>query len=180
MATWAWAPGGLRWPAAALVAEDHVEVPLAGMLVEAVLEDDVTPDIPAGRELELVIEPRNSQFSADDDRWRAQVVSLRQELRAQVDTTERGRLVPGTKGAISELVVALGSAGVFTAMVDCFRAWLSRDKDRRIDVRWDEDGVERYVTFSGGAVDAETVREIARAAAARVGGQQWLVGTEPS
>jgi len=137
-------------------------------------------DIPAGRELELVVEPRSEGYSPDDDRWRAQVVSLRQELQAQVDTTERGRLVPGTKGTVAELVVALGSAGAFTAMVDCFRAWLSRDKHRRIDVRWDEDGVERYVTFTGDAVDADTVREVARAAAARVGGQQWLAGTEPS
>ena len=140
----------------------------------------MTSDIPAGRELELVIEPRSEEYSPDDDRWRAQVVSLRQELQAQVDTTEHGRLVPGTKGTIAELVVALGSAGAFTAMVDCFRAWLSRDKHRRIDVRWDEDGVERYVTFTGDAVDADTVREVARAAAARVGGQQWLAGTEPS
>jgi hypothetical protein len=148
--------------------------------VEASWEGDVRSDIPAARELALVIEPRNAQYSPDDDRWRAQVVSLRQELRAQVDTTERGRLVPDTKGTISELVVALGNAGAFTAMVDCFRAWLSRDKDRRIDVRWDEDGVERYVTFTGQAVDRETVREVARAAAARVGGQQWPAGTEPS
>jgi hypothetical protein len=83
----------------------------------------VTSDIPVGRELELVIEPRNAQYSPDDDRWRAHVVSLRQDLQAQVDTAERGRLVPGTKGTLDELVVALGSAGAFTAMVDCFRAW---------------------------------------------------------
>jgi hypothetical protein len=74
----------------------------------------------------------------------------------------------------------LGNAGVLTAMVECFRAWLGRDKSRRIDVRWNVDGAERYVTFRGDAVDAETVREVARAAAARLGGQGWLADTEPS
>ena len=137
-------------------------------------------DIPVQPELELVIEPHNDEYARDDDRWRAQVATLHRELQAQVDTVERGRLVPGTKGTIDELIVALGSAGAFTAMVECFRALLGRDKNRRIEVRWDEDGTERHVTFQGDAVDSETVREIAKAAAARVGGQAWPVGTEPS
>jgi hypothetical protein len=140
----------------------------------------VMSDIPVRRELELVIEPHNDEYGRDDDRWRAQVATLHQELQARVDTVSRGRLVPGTKGTIDQLIVALGSAGAFTATVECFRAWLGRDKNRRIDVRWDEDGVERYVTFQGDAVDSETVREIARAAAARVGGPAWPAGTEPS
>ena len=102
------------------------------------------------------------------------------ELQARVDTVERGRLVPGTKGTIDRLIVALGGAGAFTSMVECFHAWLGRDKSRRIDVRWEEDRAERYVTFQGDAVDSETVREIVRAAAARMGGQAWPAGTEPS
>jgi hypothetical protein len=138
------------------------------------------PDTPVRGELELVIEPHNDEYGPDDDRWRAQVATLHRELQAQVDTVERGRLIPGSKGTIDELIVALGSAGAFTSMVECFRAWLGRDKSRRIDVRWDEDGTERHVTFEGDAVDAKTVHEIARAAAARVGGQGWLAGTEPS
>ena len=137
-------------------------------------------EIPVRRELELVIEPRNDEYERDDDWWRARVSTLDRELQARVDMVERGRLVPGTRGSIEQLVVALGSAGAFTAMVECFRAWLGRDKSRRIDVRWEEDRAERYVTFQGDAVDAETVREMARAAAARVGGQAWLAGTEPS
>jgi hypothetical protein len=135
---------------------------------------------PVRGQLELVIEPHNDDYGPDDDRWRAQVATLHRELQALVDTTRRARLVSGTKGTIDELIVALGSAGAFTAMVECFRAWLGRDRSRRIEVRWDEDGAERFVTFRGDAVDAETVREIARAAAARVGGQAWPAGTEPS
>jgi Effector Associated Constant Component 1 len=119
----------------------------------------VIPDIPVRRELELVIEPHTDEYGRLEDRWRAQVATLHRELQARVDAVERGRLVPGTKGTIDELIVALGSAGAFTAMIECFHAWLGRDKTRRIDVRWDEDGAERFVTFRGDAVDAETLRE---------------------
>lgn len=129
---------------------------------------------------DLVLEPRSDDYLPDDDRWRDQVSTLRGELRAQVDTRDRTRAVPGTKGAIDDLIVSLGSAGAFTAMVECLRAWLARDRHRRIDVRWDENGTERFVTFSGDAVDRETVRTIAQAAARRMGGEEWPAGTEPS
>jgi Effector Associated Constant Component 1 len=94
--------------------------------------------------------------------------------------SRRGRPVEGTKGAADQLIIALGSAGAFQAAVDCLRAWLGRDRDRRIDLRWEENGVERSVTLTGEAVDAETVREIAKAAVARAGGSQWPAGTVPS
>jgi Effector Associated Constant Component 1 len=128
---------------------------------------------------EVAVEPHNDQYDPDDDRWRGQVVTLYQDLNAQVDTVRRGRPVEGTKGAIDQVIVALGSAGVFTAMVDCLRAWLGRDRDRRIDVRWVENGQERSVTLTGEAVDNRTVREIAKAAVARAGGPPWPAGTVP-
>jgi hypothetical protein len=139
------------------------------------------PDLSGDRRLELVVEPRSDDYDAADDRWRAQVGSFHQELAARADTFQRGRSSPGTKGTVDQVIVALGSSGALTAAVECFRAWLQRDKSRSIDVRWDdEDGVERHVTFSGDNVDAATVKEIARAAAARVGGPTWSAYTEPS
>jgi Effector Associated Constant Component 1 len=129
---------------------------------------------------DVVLEPRSDDYGPDDDRWRDQVSTLRGELRDRVEVRDQGRSVPGTKGTIDELIVSLGSAGAFTAMVECVRAWLARDRNRRIDVRWDENGTERFVSFSGDAVDRETVRTIARAAANRVGGEGWSAGTEPS
>lgn len=137
------------------------------------------PDVTAGR-FELAVEPYNEQYRADDDRWRDQVATLYEELHAQVDVIARDQPVSGAKGSLDQLVIALGSAGAFRAAVDCFRAWLARDKDRRIDVRWDEDGVRHHVTLIGEGMDAESAREIARAAAARVGGQAWADGTERS
>ena len=130
--------------------------------------------------LELVVEPRNDRYDPDDDGWRDQVATLYADLDAQVDTVHRARPVQGAKGAVDQLIVALGSAGVFGAVVDCLRAWLGRDRDRRIDVRWVENGVEHSVTLTGEAVDDKTVREVAKAAVARVGGPPWQAGTAPS
>jgi len=129
---------------------------------------------------EVAIEARNDQYDPDDDRWRDQVATLYEDLDAQVDIVRRARPVEGAKGAVDQLIIALGSAGVFQAVVDCLRAWLGRDRDRRIDVRWDENGVERRVTLTGEAVDVETVRDVAMAAVARVGGPPWPADTAPS
>ena len=136
----------------------------------------------AGRtgSFEFAIEPRSDDYQPDDDRWRDQVVGLYSALREQADVVQRGRAVAGTKGTLDAFVVALGSAGAFTATLECFRAWLSRDRSRRIDVRWDENGAERFVTLTGDAIDVDSVREIAKAAAQRVGGPAWPARTEPS
>ena len=134
----------------------------------------------AGGPFEVAVEPHNDQYDPDDEGWRDQVATLYADLDAQVDTTRRARPVEGAKGAVDQLIVALGSAGVFAAVVDCLRAWLGRDRDRRIDVRWVENGEERSVTLTGEAVDVGTVREIAKAAVARAGGPPWPAGTGPS
>jgi hypothetical protein len=131
-------------------------------------------------QFELAIDARNDDYDPADDRWRDQVVGLHSELRAAADVSFRARPVAGTKGSIDELVVSLGSAGAFTAAVECLRAWLGRDRSRRLDVRWDEGGIERYITLSGDAIDGQSVREIAKAAANRVGGPAWPAATGPS
>jgi hypothetical protein len=138
------------------------------------------PDVAEQRRFELAVLPHNDQYRADDDRWRDQVATLFEELHAQVDVVSRDEPVAGAKGGLDQLVVALGSAGAFGATVECFRAWLARDKDRRIDVRWDDNGVEHHVTLTGTSMDAASAQEIAKAAAARVGGQAWAAGTAHS
>jgi hypothetical protein len=129
---------------------------------------------------EVAIAPHSEQYEPDDDRWRDQVATLYTDLHARVDTLERSHPVEGAKGAVDQLIIALGSAGAFTAAVECLRAWLGRDRDRRVDVTWDDDGVEHSVTLTGEAVDAATIRQIAKAAVDRVGGPSWPAGTEPS
>jgi Effector Associated Constant Component 1 len=137
-------------------------------------------DSGSGRAFEVAVEPHNDSYDPDDEGWRAQIARLYQDLDAQVGTVRRERPVEGAKGAVDQVIVALGSAGVFTAVVDCLRTWLGRDRDRRIDVRWVENGQERSVTLTGEAVDNQTVREVAKAAVVRVGGSSWSAGTAPS
>ena len=94
-------------------------------------------ELSGARRLELVIEPRSDDYDAADDRWRAQVGTLQRDLAAQVETFQRSRSEPGAKGTVDEVILALGSSGALTAAVECFRAWLQRDNNRSIDVRWD-------------------------------------------
>jgi len=136
-------------------------------------------DSESGRPFEVAVEPHNDTYDPDDQGWRDQITTLYRELDAETGIVRRGRPVEGAKGAVDQVIVALGSAGVFTAVVDCLRAWLSRDRDRRIDVRWVENGRERSVTLTGEAVDNQTIREIATAAVTR-GGSSWPAGTVPS
>lgn len=131
------------------------------------------------RSFEMALEPRSGDYGPDDDRWRDHVVGLVSELRRHVDVDRRGAPMPGTKGTLDELVVALGSAGAFTAAVECMRAWLGRDRSRRIDVRWEENGQQRYVTLTGDAIDVDSVRTIAAAAARRIGESEWPASTAP-
>ena len=128
----------------------------------------------------FTVDARNDQYDPDDDRWLGQVATLYQALDASVDLVTDQRQAPGAKGAIDQLIVALGSAGAFEAVVVCFRSWLARDRDRRIDIRWAAGGVERSVTLTGDAMDTATLRDLALVAAKQVGDQPWPAGTEHS
>jgi hypothetical protein len=130
--------------------------------------------------LRLIVDARNDQYDPDDDRWVDQAGTLYRELRTQVDVVPGGQPVPGAKGAIDQLIIALGSAGAFDAAVMCFRAWLGRDRDRRIDLTWDDGGVTRSVTLTGEAIDTATIRDLATLAVKQAGGQPWPASTEPS
>jgi hypothetical protein len=115
------------------------------------------------RTLEVAVEPHNEQYDPDDQRWRDQVATLYTGLHAEVGTVDRGHATEGAKGVIDQLVIALGSAGAFTAAVECLRAWLERDRYRSVDIKWDENGVARSVRLTGQAMDADAIREIAEA-----------------
>jgi hypothetical protein len=134
-------------------------------------------DASADDSFRVTVDPRNDQYDPDDDRWRDQVGLLYQALNASVDVVRDQRPVPGAKGAVDQLIVALGSAGAFQVAVDCFRAWLERDRDRRIDIRWNSGGVERSVTLTGEAIDIATIQDVAKAAASQIGGPPWPAGT---
>lgn len=124
--------------------------------------------------LDLVIEPRSDRFDPADDRWRSQVSEFYRGLDGEVGGIRRQpERVEGAKGAVETVIVALGSAGAFTAAVEYLRAWLGRDRTRRLDVSWAVDGHTERVTVSGDAVDMEALNRIAEAFAVRFGERPW-------
>ncbi|MDQ6796624.1 MAG: hypothetical protein M3011_01135 [Actinomycetota bacterium] len=120
-------------------------------------------------ELELRIEPGTSRFDPEDDRWRSQVSQLYSGLHDEVGGLRRDHVsVPGAKGEIANVIIAIGSAGGFTAMAEYLRAWLGRDKSRSLDVSWSADGEEHTVSIRGDGMDNASFQALADAAAARL------------
>jgi len=119
---------------------------------------------------ELRIEPGTDKFDPDDDRWRTQVSRLYSGLGDEVGGIRRDHVsAPGAKGEIANVIIAIGSAGGFTAMAEYLRAWLGRDKSRSLDVSWSADGQEHTVSIRGDGMDNASFQALADAAAARLG-----------
>jgi hypothetical protein len=97
--------------------------------------------------LNVVVEADSDQFDQNDPGWRSQLVALRRALQdADVDDVRREeRPAPGHKAGIEVIIVALGTSGAITAAVEVFRSWLSRDRERRLRVKY-RDG-DREVTL---------------------------------
>ncbi len=85
-----------------------------------------------GPELTIGLTPRTNRFDPEDDRWLAQEATLYDSLRQVGRMVRHGVPVPGTRGGIESVIIALGSAGAFQAAVSCLRAWLARDMSRGI------------------------------------------------
>ena len=138
---------------------------------------------------EVVAVPRTDRFDPDDDRWVDQVNGFYRELDHEVageaadgEGVER-RTVPveGTKGGVSEIILALGTAGTFTAAIQFFQAWLGKDKSRSLEISWREGGETCTVSLKGDSIDRGALEIVARAAAERIGGGGWATPSiEPS
>lgn len=121
--------------------------------------------------VQVTIAPATGRFDAEDQRWLDQVVALVTDLRKEVGGVAQRRLPqPDTKGAVSEVILALSSAGAVTAAVECFRAWLGKDKTRALTVTWPrDDGTEQTVTVTGDGIDQASFQALAEAIARRLG-----------
>jgi hypothetical protein len=109
--------------------------------------------------IDVVVTAESGRYHASDERWLDQVRVLHADLRTEVPGFRiESAVVPGTKGAVDSVILALGSAGAFSSAVTCFKAWLARDKSRRIVVTWTQDGQEERIELEGDAVDAASMR----------------------
>lgn len=100
--------------------------------------------------LDVSFAARHDRFDSEDARWRDQVAVLLDDIQTETGTLEREQVaVPGTKGGVEVLILALGSAGVFNAVVGIIRAWLERDKHRAVELTFtDAEGNSRTVQAS--------------------------------
>jgi Effector Associated Constant Component 1 len=131
--------------------------------------------------IDVVVTAESSRYDASDERWLDQVRDLHADLRTEVPGFRiESVVVPGKKGVVDSVILALGSAGAFSSAVACFKAWLARDKSRRITLTWTQDGREEQIAFEGDAVDAESMRQLSEAIGRRLGGAEWQTGTGPS
>ena len=106
--------------------------------------------------MEITLSTHSDRFGEDDEAWLAQEADLLASLRSEVPVRRDAVAAPGEKGLVEGIILALGSAGAFKAAVDCLRAWLSRDRTRRIELAWSVDGHEERIVLQGTAIsDAE-------------------------
>jgi hypothetical protein len=131
--------------------------------------------------IEVVMSVESDRYDTNDDRWLDQVRDLHTDLRAQgTGLRVQSMVVPGTKGSIDTVILALGSAGVFSSAVDCFKGWLAREKSRRIVVTWSHDGRDERIVFEGDAVDQDSMLRLTEAIGQQLGRAAWQTDTRPS
>ena len=129
---------------------------------------ETTPQ-PAGGDaavLLLRVRPDTLEWGTeDDDRWRSDLAELQYLLRRELrDETQEPPPAAGNRGAaeISDVIVALGSAGAMTAAVEVFKSWINaRPGRRQVKVSVEEAGAPtRTVTVEAdglGAVELESL-----------------------
>jgi hypothetical protein len=123
--------------------------------------------------VELTLSMHSDRFDEDDERWITQELDLLADLSREVGGVRR-ESVParGDKGAVETVILALGSARVFSAAVQCWTAWLSRDRTRRIELAWTSDGRQERIVLQGTAIDDATFTKLAQAIQQREGEQR--------
>jgi hypothetical protein len=111
---------------------------------------------------EIVVHLATSKFDEDDERWLAQRNSFYAELRRETGAVSlRPESVPGSKGAVEAIILALGTAGAFRAATTCFQEWLARDRTRRIELQWNRNGESETFVIEGRAIDDEIFNRLA-------------------
>ena len=116
----------------------------------------------AAADLEIEFTAESGRYDADDSRWLEQVAQLYHTLR-QEGAAIRTVSAPaaGSKGTLETVIVALGSAQVFTAAVEVFRAWLARDRSRSLSIMVGRGETSRRVEIRSSDLDPEGLRELA-------------------
>ncbi len=112
------------------------------------------------KQLEIAIEATSENYDPSDDRWIQQINQLYSDLQGEVGSIRKD-IIPqkDRKGGIESLIIALGSAGVITAAVDIFRAWLGRDRSRQLKLKAKVGEEVKELVVSGKGISASTIEK---------------------
>jgi hypothetical protein len=122
-------------------------------------EPKVTTSAQGPRSLSVELIPRSDRFSSDHPSWAAQVNTLWGELEGSAGTVSREvTTAPGKKGGGETIILALGSAGAISAMVEVIKAWLGRDRSRSLEIATVDGHGRRSILIRGVQVDDATMR----------------------
>jgi hypothetical protein len=114
------------------------------------------------RLVELTLQTESDKFDPDNKNWLAQEARLLGELRREVGGVRRDMAVAsGAKGMVETVIIALGSAGAFKAATQCLRAWLGRDRTRRVELSWVVDGKEEKIVLQGTSIGQAQFEKLA-------------------
>ena len=109
---------------------------------------------PSPGRLRLAVEATSDLYDSNDQRWMDQVATLHEALRQSAgDVSLEMTPTEGHKGGAEAIILALGSAGAIKAAFELFKAFINRDRGRKIKVTVG-DGKKSRVLEIGGLSDA--------------------------
>jgi hypothetical protein len=127
-------------------------------------------ETPATGTFRLTVTPWTDYYGPGDARARDEEFELQQALKQELPDHVRMRSAEGEKGVITDIIVPLGTSGALTAVVELFKAWLSkRPTNRRITVDFEVEQNKKgrrsgSLTVDATNVDNEILDTVARAA----------------
>lgn len=115
------------------------------------------------------ITPSSDFYSEDDKRYASEAFELQRALRHELPDEVELDSAPGSKGALTDLIVTITTSGGITALAEVIKAWLAtRPVHRQVDLEFEIDQKKGKHTGSlhidASNVDSQQLAEIADAA----------------
>ncbi|MGK5684887.1 effector-associated constant component EACC1 [Actinoplanes sp. URMC 104] len=101
---------------------------------------------------EIKVGVADGDWFDEDPRWNRQRLELFAAIRDASGASTRPAADSG-KGTAETVIVALGSAGAFTAVIEIFKAWIGTRKNRKITVTRVSDGTTLVLTMDNVSED---------------------------
>jgi hypothetical protein len=110
----------------------------------------------------MIVKPRIVGVADSHPAVQGAIAELLTDLRDVPELTaeERSRASEGSKGALSELVLAVGASGAIPGLIRIFHLWLGRDRDRSLTLmRQYGDKPVEVIHISGNDISAAAVQD---------------------